>query len=88
MKTGILSIIENGSALRTTSIKGFIPHFHHLPEVGKSFVFMAEPLDPSASLRVVTTSTVKKVERIKSLYVDEYKIYTQNSIYRLQVDTA
>ncbi len=83
MKTGTLSIVENGKALRTRSING---QFHRLPKAGESFLFLSQPLGISMGIRVITTSVIKEIIPIKHMHSNAYRLVTQNSIYKLVVN--
>jgi hypothetical protein len=76
----VLSKVDGGSALRTEEVRGSAESG---PRVGCRFTMTAEPLNPEAFLRVVTTSEVKSWD----YDADEKHIVfrTENSTYRLTI---
>jgi hypothetical protein len=77
----VKGVLTKGSStnrnLRTKTIEGF---FAQLPEVGKPFIMLAEPLDEKKDFRYVRTSIVLHVERAG----EGYKFETFNSMYTLR----
>ncbi len=87
--TGILKRLDgkNPSALRTPEVEGT---YYYPPEVGRTFHMYAKPLNPEATLRVVTTSEVQEVNRLEATVSGKdqwvrYEFKTQNSVYSLRV---
>lgn len=79
MYYGLLRKIEtNHQRLRTETVQG---DFEKLPVVGESFVIASEPLDPAATIRIVTTSVVQKIEQRGY----DITFHTLNSVYGLYV---
>lgn len=66
--------------LRTTSVEG---ELLYLPEVGKSVVVLAPPLDPIYDYRAVTTSRV--VQLTHDVDTDTYMAWTENSLYQIEL---
>jgi hypothetical protein len=75
IKAKLVKIESTHNNLRTNEIVG---EFSYSPEVGHVFRFYSKPLDPDASIRVITTSSVQSING------QEFK--TRNSTYRLEVD--
>jgi hypothetical protein len=75
----ILTKVEsNHNNLRTNEIDGLTLS---LPEKGKFFQMVAPPLE-SGSIRSVTTTEIKELEKTSE---DSYTFKTQNSTYKLKV---
>ena len=70
-------ISDNDNALRTNDIEG---NFAILPQVGKRFVIIGEPLEAGYGVRVVSTSPVQEIN-IEGNGAIVFR--TLNSIYRL-----
>lgn len=58
MNTHRLTRVGGGRALRTDSVEGNLK----VLELGHSMVFTAEPLDPTAAYRQITTSPVVSIK--------------------------
>lgn len=79
MKVRFVKIKNNHNALRDDVIEGVTSA---LPKEGESFCLQAEPKDPSASVRLVNTSVVSKVEQLDN----EYTFTTRSgSLYKVIV---
>jgi hypothetical protein len=68
--------------LRSDRIDGIAPG---VPKVGECFYMGSSPIDPSADMRLVRTSPVKKVESKKGPIKTIYDFETENSTYCLTV---
>jgi len=51
------------------------------PEVGKTFDMIAETPNPDADARFVSTSEIKKVEKLEE---NKYRFETLNSVYEVE----
>lgn len=78
MKHKLTKLKSNHNNLRTDEVIGnvFFP-----PAVGSSLVMFSEPLDKTASIRSIQTSTIQEIYEL-SPGVIEFK--TRNSNYRLE----
>ena len=68
---------NNKNELRTNTVKGF---FTFMPEVGKRFTFLGDPIDLRAAFRMVLTSEVTDIlAHVKG----DITFQTENSIYQV-----
>lgn len=78
-KVKLTKIKSSHNNLRTDEIEG---ETEHLPEVGRSFILKAEPLENlEANFRSVYTTEIEHVEK----HENGYRFNTKNSIYHLEV---
>lgn len=77
-KVKLTKLQSNHNNLRTDSVEGFSLE---LPEVGKSFQLVGDPLTAGALFRGVFTTEIKNVERMGN----EFVFHTMNSKYKLEV---
>lgn len=57
---------------------------YYLPEIGKGFTLIAEPIDEHANIRYITTSKVIEIEESVS-NKNTIRFNTLNSSYRLDI---
>ena len=82
---GTLTKLHNGSALRTDKVVGEAKE----PVIGKPFILFAQPLDPEADIRVISTSPVDSFEitppqrmgATDAFSLEKWIIKTANSTY-------
>jgi len=77
-KVRLTKVRSNHTKLRTDTIEG---ETVSLPEKGKSFTLIADPLNPNADFRSVYTTPIELVEKIDG----EFMFHTLNSTYKLEV---
>jgi len=77
-KVRLTKVRSNHTNLRTNTVEG---ETVSLPEKGKSFTLIADPLNPNADFRSVETTAIELVEKMGS----EFMFHTQNSTYKLEV---
>ena len=56
---GTLTKVKGGQAMRTDTIEG---SFREWPKPGERFFMIAPPLDPTATVRVFTTSRIVSID--------------------------
>lgn len=78
MKVKLTRLSSTHENLRTTVVEGTSDA---LPEVGKPFKLIGEPLDPAASFRMVYTTPIQHLEVVG----DVYRCRTENSLYEIEV---
>lgn len=74
----LTKIHSSNKNIRTESVEGITKQ---LPTEGHAFLMTADPIDPLADIRLIQTTVVESVESVGN----EYRFYTRNSYYKLEV---
>ncbi len=78
----LTKLSDNVTLLRTNEMDGL---FFEVPVVGKSFVITGQAINPKASVRLIYTSKVKRIELKGEKTI---VLTTQNSVYQVDLTGA
>ena len=74
----LTKIESNHDHLRTNEVEGVT---NILPEVGKNFTLIGEPLTDGANVRIINTTEIKSVDKEENTIIFK----TLNSTYQLDI---